>query len=366
MNGYAKIAGLVIAMGLAITGCSSVQGARSPGSETAAAATSGVEPVGSPKVIASGLKLPWSMVRLSSGSTLISERDTALVRELQPNGKLRTVTKIKTVVPGGEGGLLGLAVVHGKYLWLYAYTSTANDNRVIRMHLTGKPGSYKVGAAQVVFKGIQRGQIHNGGRIKFGPDGMLYITAGESGDRPLAQDKTVRAGKIFRVKPNGATPKDNPFHTAVWTYGHRNPQGIAWDSTGRMWASELGQDTWDELNIITKGSNYGWPTVEGDANNASFVDPVAQWSTADASPSGLLYAHGTLFMAALRGERLWVIHPGTGATVTVKDYFNGDYGRLRDVIAGPNNTIWVATSNTGRSPKPGDDKILQFKLASID
>ncbi|MCU1550214.1 MAG: glucose dehydrogenase [Glaciihabitans sp.] len=325
----------------------------------------GVQPVGAGTVVASGLDLPWSMVRLKSGSTLISERDTALVKELEQDGSLRTVGKVPNVHPAGEGGLLGLAVQPSDESWLYAYTSTASDNRVVRMKIDGAAGSYSLGELQVIFSGIKRGEIHNGGRIKFGPDGMLYVTAGETGDHPLAQSLGTKAGKIFRLQPDGSVPSDNPFAgSPVFSWGHRNPQGIAWDASGMMWASEFGQDTWDELNIIRAGKNYGWPDVEGIAHKPGFVDPVHQWTTAEASPSGLLWLDNTLFMAALRGERLWVIHPD-GEKVTVKDFYVGTYGRMRDVIPGPNNTIWVATSNTGRAPRPGDDKILQFSLAPV-
>jgi glucose/arabinose dehydrogenase len=317
-----------------------------------------VEPVGSPTVIATGLKLPWSMTRLNSGSVFVSERDTALIKEIEPDGTVRTVRTVPNVRPAGEGGLLGITLSPA-HKYIYAYTTTSTDNRVVRMSLTGRgPGNYKLGTPTTVFSGIKKGTIHNGGRIKFGPDGYLYITAGDTGTRTYAQSLTTKAGKIFRVTSTGRVPAGNPFpHSPVWSLGHRNPQGITWDGSGTMWESELGQDTWDELNIIVKGKNYGWPNVEGIAHNAKYKDPIYQWQPSEASPSGLLWSHGTLFMAALRGQRLWVMQP-SGSTVTATAYFTGTYGRIRDVINGPNNTILVATSN-------GTDRILQFTLAPV-
>ena len=335
-----------------------------PSTTTTPAESGPVQPAGTPRVIASDLDLPWSLVRLSTDVTLVSERDTALVKEIADDGTVRRVGKIEGVVPGGEGGLLGLAVDPSDESSLYAYTTTATDNRIVRMPLTGAPGSYRLGEATTVLRGIPKAGNHNGGRIKFGPDGMLYATAGDAGDTSRSQDTGSLGGKILRLEPDGAIPADNPFGNAVFSYGHRNPQGISWDSAGRMWASEFGQNTWDELNLISKGSNYGWPIVEGVGSDDRFSNPVKQWSTSDASPSGLLATHNTLFMAALRGERLWAIYPDT-TEVDAEPWFTGDFGRLRDVIDGPDGTLWVLTNNTGRSPRDGDDKVLEVRLEGL-
>ena len=166
------------------------------------------------------------------------------------------------------------------------------------------------------------------------------------------------------MNPDGSVPGDNPFPgSLVYTWGHRNPQGIAWDSEGRMWASEFGQNTWDELNIISPGQNYGWPIHEGIADADGYVNPVKQWTTAEASPSGLAIVNDSLFMAALRGQRLWAIYPGP-ESVDAVSWFEGTYGRLRDAVPGPNGTLWVLTNNTdGRgSPRQGDDRLLQIQL----
>ncbi len=325
-----------------------------------------VHPVGEPVVIATGLDAPWSILRLPGG-TLISERDTALVRELLPDGSLRDAASIPGVQPGGEGGLLGLAFLADSTAdgtgWVYAYFTAADDNRIVRMNLLGTPGSYGLGAPEPVLSGIPKAGNHDGGRLGFGPDGMLYATAGDAGNPANAQDLGSLGGKILRMTPTGAVPVDNPFGTLVFSFGHRNPQGIAWDSGGRLWASEFGQNTWDELNEIVPGGNYGWPIVEGAAGNPDFRDPEQQWRTSEASPSGLAIVNDTLFMASLRGARLWRIDPSTGET---SDWFVNSFGRLRDVVSGPDGTLWFVSNNTdGRGdPAPGDDKLYQVRMSS--
>jgi glucose/arabinose dehydrogenase len=221
-----------------------------------------------------------------------------------------------------------------------------------------------------VLDGIAKAGNHNGGRIAFGPDGMLYATVGDAGRPDAAQDADALNGKILRMTPTGGVPDDNPFPgSLVYSLGHRNPQGLAWDDDGQLWAAEFGQDTWDEFNRIEPGGNYGWPIVEGTGDGSGdFLDPWAQWPTDDASPSGLTYIDGTFFLAGLGGQRLWAIYvdeqQGTADPVA---WFAGEYGRLRDVAAGPDDTLWVMTNNTdGRgSPRPGDDRILQVRLTPL-
>lgn len=329
-----------------------------------------VHPVAEPVVIASGLQAPWSILRLPDGATLISERDTTRVRELLPDGSLRVAGTIEAAQPNGEGGLLGLAFLAdeaapGGAGWVYAYLSTATDNRIERMPLTGSPGSHTLGASTLVLDSIPRAGNHNGGRIAFGPDGLLYATAGDAGDPANAQNLGSLGGKILRLTPTGGVPEDNPFNTMVYSFGHRNPQGLAWDSRGQLWASEFGQNTWDELNRIVPGGNYGWPLVEGQAGDAAYIDPQQQWSTDQASPSGITIVNDTIFMASLRGQRLWSI-PITGPSSTTEptEWFVQDYGRLRDVVSGPAGTLWFVSNNTdGRgSPAAGDDRLFQVAV----
>lgn len=311
--------------------------------------------------IVSGLAAPWSMVRLESGSTLISQRDSASIRELTADGDLREMATLADVVPGGEGGLLGLEVAGDT---LFAYYTATDDNRIESFPLLGGAGSYSLGEGTVIFDGLAKAGNHDGGRIKLGPDGNLYVTVGDAGDPERAQNQANPNGKILRVATDGSIPGDNPFPgSPVYSMGHRNPQGIAWDADGQLWAAEFGQDTWDELNRIEPGGNYGWPIVEGIAKDSRFIDPTLQWSTDEASPSGLAYVDGMFFLAALRGERLWVIDPA-GPSVTATPALVGAYGRLRDVVPGPDGTVWVLTNNTdGRGdPRSGDDRILQLPV----
>jgi glucose/arabinose dehydrogenase len=233
------------------------------------------------------------------------------------------------------------------------------------MPLLGEPGSFALGEPEVILEGIARASTHDGGRLAFGPDGYLYVTTGDAQQRDAPQDRDSLNGKILRVTADGDPAPGNPWGTRVWSMGHRNVQGIAWTADGTMWASEFGQDTWDELNRIDPGGDYGWPVVEGISGREEFTDPVAQWPTTDASPSGIAARGDTVFMAGLRGERLWQIDTDAGA---MRDEpvaaFVGEHGRLRDVVALPDGSLWLLTSNTdGRgSPRPGDDLLLRVEV----
>ena len=329
-----------------------------------------VHPVGEPVVIASGLEAPWSILRLPSGATLISERDTTRVRELLPDGGLRETGTVSAAQPSGEGGLLGLAFLAdaaapGGAGWVYAYFSTASDNRIERMPLAGSPGSHTLGAPTLVLDSIPRAGNHNGGRIAFGPDGLLYASIGDAGNPANAQNLDVLGGKIVRLTPTGGVPEDNPFGTLVYSFGHRNPQGLAWDSRGQLWASEFGQNTGDELTRIVPGGNYGWPLAEGQAGDPAYLDPQQQWSTDQASPSGIAIVSDTIFMASLRGERLWSIPIiSDSSTGTPTEWFVNGFGRLRDVVSGPAGTLWFVSNNTdGRgSPAATDDRLYQVEV----
>lgn len=310
-----------------------------------------------PRVIATGLQAPWS-IAFHGATPLVSERDTARILSLDAAGVPTLVATVAGVDGAGEGGLLGIAV-HGGYL--YAYFTAGSVNRIERYRLDGSPPNLHLGPAETILNGIPAAGIHNGGRLAFGPDGMLYATAGDAGDSARAQDLGSLGGKILRLTPEGTVPSDNPFPGSyVFSYGHRNPQGLAWGSDGSLYASEFGQNTWDELNVIKAGSNYGWPVVEGRAGDARFVDPVQQWPTAQASPSGMAFSQGNLYIANLRGQRIRqvpVAAPGTAV-----ERYAGQYGRLRDVAAAPDGTLWMLTNNTdGRgTPMQGDDRIVSI------
>jgi glucose/arabinose dehydrogenase len=312
--------------------------------------------------VAEGLRVPWGVALLPGGGALVAERDTARILLISSTGRISTAGTVPGVDPAGEGGLLGLAVsphLAGDHL-IYAYFTADRDNRIVRMTYRNN----RLGPPQVIADGIPKGPIHNGGRLAFGPDGMLYAGTGESGRRGLAQDRSSLGGKILRMTPEGRPAPGNPFGSLVYSYGHRNVQGLAFDSRGRLWASEFGQDTWDELNLIRRGANYGWPVVEGVGHRAGFVDPVAEWHTDDASPSGLTIVNDVAYMAALKGSRLWQIPLAGEQARTPRAFFTHTYGRLRTVLAAPGGMLWLTTSNTdGRGqPHPGDDRILRVAL----
>jgi glucose/arabinose dehydrogenase len=310
-------------------------------------------------VVADGLDAPWS-IAFHGDVPLVSERDSARILELRPDGSSREVGRIAGAVGTGEGGLLGIAV---REEYLYAYFTADGENRIQRYEVNGRAGSLSLGETEEVLGQIPAASYHNGGRIAFGPDGMLYATAGDAGDRDSAQDMGALSGKILRMTPEGRVPNDNPFPGSfVYSYGHRNPQGIAWADDGTMYATEFGQDTWDELNIIEPGGNYGWPRAEGIAGQDEFVDPQQQWSPADASPSGMTIVGDSLYVANLRGERLRAVPLSDPGTAT--EYLVGEYGRLRDVVPAPDGSLWMLTNNTdGRGePGPDDDRVLSVHV----
>ncbi len=200
--------------------------------------------------------------------------------------------------------------------------------------------------------------IHNGGRLAFGPDGYLYIATGDGNRTANSQNPDSLGGKILRVDRDGNPAPGNPFGTRVWTLGHRNVQGMAWDEQGTMYASEFGQNTWDELNRIEPGKNYGWPRVEGMGDDPAYTNPLRVWSTDEASPSGLAHLNGSLYMAALRGQGVWRIPLAGGEPEKLLT----NLGRIRTVEPTGDGGLFVVTSNTFRgSPRPGDDRIIVWR-----
>lgn len=314
-----------------------------------------------PVDIVTDLQAPWSMVAVDT-SVLISERDSARILELTDTGDVREVVTVEGVVAGGEGGLLGLAFDGDDRL--YAAFTAADDNRVVRFTLTGEPGALGLDEPAVVIDSLPKAGIHNGGRIAFGPDGALYIAAGDAADPNGAQNPDSLSGKILRVNPDGSIPDDNPTAgSPVYSLGHRNVQGLAWAGDATMLASEFGQNAWDELNVIVAGGNYGWPIVEGTGGqDQGFVDPVQVWATSEASPSGIAVIGDALYIANLRGRVLREVP--LNDLGTSMEHLAGEYGRLRDVMAGPDGTAWVLTNNTdGRGdPSDGDDRIVSIPL----
>ncbi|MEJ3745788.1 PQQ-dependent sugar dehydrogenase [Actinomycetes bacterium KLBMP 9797] len=313
-----------------------------------------------PQTVASNLVVPWGLAFLPDGSALVSERNSGRVLRIQVGQQPQQVATISGVSATGEAGLLGLAVspTFAQDNLVYAYFTSASDNRIVRFRLDAPQ------TQTPILTGLARASIHDGGRIAFGPDGMLYAGVGDAGNTANAQNAQSRNGKILRMRPDGSVPPDNPTAgSLVYSLGHRNVQGLAWDAAGRMYASEFGQNTWDEVNFIVPGGNYGWPTVEGRAGDSRFRDPIVQWTTAEASPSGAVVDGNTLIVAALRGTRLWKVPlTGNGGAGTPTAELQGQFGRLRTVALAPDGALWVATSNRdGRgSPAATDDRVLRF------
>ncbi|WP_370247129.1 sorbosone dehydrogenase family protein [Nocardioides sp.] len=343
-----------------------------PALETAPApeASSGPDPSPSPtgpveprvaRTLVTGLAAPWGLDFLPDGDAVVTERDTRRVLRIDRRGEVAELGVVDEAAPEGEGGLLGVAVSpdFARDRLLYLYVTTAEDNRIVRARLEGDaPG--RLGATEPLLTGIPDAFIHDGGRLAFGPDGHLYATTGDADVPDAAQDPTSLSGKILRITTEGEPAPGNPGGTAVYTLGHRNPQGLAFTPDGQLWSSEFGQNTFDELNRIEPGANYGWPVYEGAGRDRAYRDPAATWATEDASPSGLAYAGGSLWMAALRGERLWRIPLVDGEARRPEPYFVGRYGRLRTIAAAPDGTLWLTTSNRdGRGdPAAQDDRIL--------
>lgn len=344
------------------TGTSSTGPTLPPTSAPTPGALTGPVTVGAVTEVTTDLDLPWSIAFTADGTALVSQRDEDTIVAVAPDGGQTDLGEVPGVDGDTEGGLLGLAFEPAVPDRLYVYATTGSTNSVFRT--TYRDGA--LGDFETLIDDIPASDRHNGGRMTFGPDGMVYIGTGDATESGNAQDSTSLAGAILRVTPDGDVPPDNPDPgSPVYSFGHRNVQGLAFDADGRLWASEFGNHEQDELNLIEPGRNYGWPEVEGIAGDDRFVDPLAQWTPAEASPSGLAYVADTLFLASLRGERLWRI-PLAGASLAGEPEVVLDgYGRLRDAVLAPDDTLWVLTNNTdeGRTdPRPGDDRILRIEL----
>jgi glucose/arabinose dehydrogenase len=314
--------------------------------------------------VVTGLEAPWDLVLAADDRILVTERDTGRLLEVDADGGTTTLRTFE-VDASGEGGLLGLAVHPEDDSVVYAYLTAAQDNRVVRFGLDDDADP------EPVVTGIPKARIHNGGRIAFGPDGMLHVATGDAAEPALAADPSSLAGKILRVTPDGEVPDDNPdAGSPVYSLGHRNVQGLAWDADGTLWAAELGPDVDDEINRIEPGGDHGWPEVTGAPGDDRYVDAAFVAQPPEASWSGAVVLHdgaipqweGDLFVAALRGQRLWRFELADGAIVDHEELLVGEHGRLRTVVVGPDGALWVLTTNRdGRgSPADGDDRVLRL------
>jgi len=313
-------------------------------------------------ILAQNLEIPWDLAFLPDKSALFTER-AGRVRLIDINGSLRDtpVLEISDIKLIGEGGLLGITAhpdfSTNNFIFLYYTYSSSNDNtlnKVVRYKFSNGELTDK----KVIVDNIPGATFHNGGRLKFGPDGFLYITTGDAQKPSLAQDKNSLAGKILRVTDEGGAAPGNPFNTLIYSYGHRNPQGLAWDSSSRLWETEHGNTATDEVNLIEPGKNYGWPEIRGSKTKLGMVSPVIQSGNVTWAPTGAVFFNDTFYFTGLRGNALYALKGNDN----LKEYFKGEFGRLRSIVLGPDNMFYVLTSNKdGRGlPKTGDDKILRI------
>lgn len=329
--------------------------------------------------IATRLTVPWSLSFFSDDEALITERGGVVKYVDFKSNSVETVHEFK-VAAVGEGGLLGVATRKAgrriEAYFYYTYRLGANlRNRVVKTIFDGG-----LSDEMVIVDGIEGARIHDGGRIRFGPDGMLYITTGDAAKRALSQDINSLAGKILRAKPDGGVPEDNPFpNSLIYSLGNRNPQGIDWHPvTGLLYSTEhgpSGENGWfghDEVNLIKPGGNYGWPHVIGAANDPRFIDPILHSGDDTWAPAGCSFHSGkaveewknNLLFGALRGQHLHrvVIGENPRQVIMHEKLFVERFGRVRDVVEGPDGSIYILTSNRdGRGiPRENDDKIIKI------
>ena len=382
-----------------------------------------VVPTGKTQTLVTGLKAPWELVFLPDGQALVNERDTGSILLISKDLKVSKIGFTRASPPCErfcEGGTLGMAIAADRFagkLSLFVFLTTLEDNRILKYDLnTNDSGEWKLANKRVLIKGIERSgksTTHNGGRLAIGPDGKLWVSLGDSGMKgATSQNWKALAGSVLRMNLDGTIPEDNPRGSFVWSKGLRDTQGMAWDSYGNMWTTEFGADTWDELNLMEKGKNYGWPLAEGfykfvetslepgdlgsnaqgtadnpapepnipslpstteKFTNPRYAAPVFTWNPAEAACSGITHVKGSLISACLRGGKLWVIPViGDKKLGEPQEFFKGKFGRLRKATLAPDGTLWLLTSNRdGRGgwssggENPQDDRIIRVPLKTL-
>lgn len=316
--------------------------------------------------------IPWGLVTLPDGQIMYSRRDAQNIVKLNPTTgatlDVGTVPNVQST--DGEGGLMGLAIAatYSSDHWLYIMHTTPTDNRIVRIKVEND--KLNLSTEQVLVSGILRNKFHNGGRLRFGPDGKLYASTGDAQNGDNAQNRNGLNGKVLRMNTDGSVPSDNPFGNLVWSYGHRNPQGLAFDSQGRLWEQEFGNGIMDETNLITKGGNYGWPACEGTSGTcgtAGYIAPKRTYPTSEGSCSGIAIVRDVVYVACERGTRL-VRTPIVGdALPSAQSYFNGTYGRIRTVEPAPDGGLWMTTTNLGDKDSianNSDERLFHVTLGS--
>jgi glucose/arabinose dehydrogenase len=328
-----------------------------------------VATLGEPVELTTGLHAPWGLTFLPDGSALVSERISGrILRIPAEGGDPELVGVVPDVRVSSEGGLLGIAASRrfASDRTVFASVSGENENRVVALIISGDFRSLTVD--RVLLDGIRTADRHHGGRIAIGPDGHLWIGTGDAFEPENAATDDSLNGKILRIAVDGSIPDDNPARSPIYSSGHRNVQGIAFGPDGTAYASELGHRTWDEVNVLRAGADYGWPETEGTAGSTGEA-PIAVIHPDEASPSGVAFAEGSLWIGALGGRRLWQLPVnGTAAAADPIAHLVGDHGRLRTVEVAPDGALWIVTSNTdratwgGTAPRPGDDRILRVEV----
>lgn len=327
------------------------------------------------QVIAENLYVPWA-INISNDNKLYFTERSGAIRIIENANLLpqRLITFTDPFIQQGEGGLMGLALdpnfSHNHYIYVMHSYKEGNQiyNRVVRLVENNNSASID----RILIEQIPGAQIHNGGRLKIGPDNKLYITTGDAASPNLSQSHRSTAGKILRIELDGSITLDNPNpNSPIYSLGHRNPQGLAWNSNGVLYASEHGQSAHDEINVIYPGSNYGWPLVQGDETSTSmmFQPPMINSGLDTWAPSSITFIHqgpwqGKLLVATLRGQKLLVLSLNEDGTVVenIESLFQNKYGRLREVIQAKDGSIYLTTSNMdGRGTiHVGDDKIIRL------
>ena len=361
----------------ALSGCTAPAGRETPDTPVASSSPAPAAPsapsspatLGVPTELVTGLEAPWGLTFLPDGSALVSERISGRILRIPSNGG---AAEIVGVVPGvqatSEGGLLGIVASpdFAEERTVFASVSGADENRIVALRIADDHRSLTID--RVLVDGIQTADRHHGGRLAIGPDGHLWIGTGDAFEPGNAADDASLNGKILRIALDGSIPSDNPAATAIYSSGHRNVQGIAFGPDGTAYASELGHRTWDEVNVLRPGADYGWPETEGIAGSTGEA-PIATLHPDDASPSGVAYASGSLWIGALGGQRLWQLPvDGGAATGEPIEHLSGTFGRIRTVEVAPDGALWIVTSNTdratwgGTAPRDGDDRILRIEV----
>ena len=382
-----------------------------------------VVPSGKTETLVTGLRAPWELLFLPDGQALVDERDSGTILQIKKDYSTHKVAFTSTTPPCVkfcEGGTLGMTYAadraDGK-LSLFVFLTTLKDNRILKYDLDSTDGIWSLSNKRILFSGIDRSGLsttHNGGRLAIGPDGKLWVSLGDAGMRGSTSQNWKRlAGSILRLNLDGTIPNDNPREgSPVWAKGLRDTQGMAWDNFGNMWTTEFGQDTWDELNLMQKGKNYGWPIAEGKykfaetplpegnpgSNNQGtaespaptpniptmpsdkyifddprYTNPYFTWHPIDAACSGIAFVRGSLISACLRGGKLWVMPVlGDKKLGEPKEFFTGKFGRIRKATLAPDGSLWIITSNKdGRGgwskggENPQDDRVIRVELKTI-